>query len=188
VNDIDSEFMPDFSVAYAAELPASTIPFKSRTQVVTDSVVSDYTKILKAYSNNQKSKFIYFSPINHRLHLAKLDRFKTVRIITSKFVDPDNTLRIMQNSEGCITGRFHGLMFCLLLKVPFVCIGSNTRKVESALSESVGDLSRLISVEEIFDGHPVTVPSLTEREYANIQAYLTFAQSSLGRLRTAFSG
>ena len=87
-------------------------------------------------------------------------------------------LELLSRRALSVTGRFHGICLNLAAGTPFICVASNSWKIE-ALFDDVGlDKRRLVSVSDL-SPHLVTQNNwgVSDVEQANIAAYLTRTQA-----------
>ncbi|MBY0225361.1 MAG: polysaccharide pyruvyl transferase family protein [Hyphomicrobium sp.] len=91
--------------------------------------------------------------------------------------------QISSNTKFVITGRFHGVCFCLKVGVPFLAVRSNTYKVEGLL-EDAGFTDRLVSIDALGDRDLSvklldTAANWSEADELNRCRYIKFAEVSI---------
>jgi hypothetical protein len=80
--------------------------------------------------------------------------------------------------EGALAGRFHSVCYCLGLRVPVVAMASNTRKIESILTDAGLDAARrMVSLESL-----TGIPPFTEEEAAALEQFLAAAEREFEHL------
>jgi hypothetical protein len=81
-----------------------------------------------------------------RLRQAKLQaKFPNLKYLESE----QDYLNLLQKKELSITGRFHGVCLNLIAGTPFVCISSNSWKIEALFADVGLDKRRLITVDQL---------------------------------------
>jgi hypothetical protein len=73
-----------------------------------------------------------------------------------------------------VTGRFHGICLNLVTATPFICITSNSWKIEALFEDAGIDLRRLVSIERLTKKMVMEEDwSFSKHEQENISSYLT---------------
>jgi polysaccharide pyruvyl transferase WcaK-like protein len=91
--------------------------------------------------------------------------------------------QISANTKFVITGRFHGVCFCLKVGVPFLAVRSNTYKVEGLL-EDAGFADRLVAKDALADRDRsfellTAAANWSEADEQNRCRYIKFAEDSI---------
>jgi len=83
----------------------------------------------------------------------------------------------MRRAKGVICGRYHAVCFCLLLRVPFIAIPGNTKKIDSLLGD-IGLSRRLIDLQRLIDcskslgnSYHKLIPNFDSRELELIEDF-----------------
>jgi hypothetical protein len=78
---------------------------------------------------------------------------------------------LVAKSEFVISGRFHGVAFCLLTKTPFVAVEGSTPKIASLLKDIFRNTRRCVTLGEL---GKIDIASYewTSEEMANIDDYI----------------
>jgi hypothetical protein len=155
-----SEIAPDLSIA----APSFSAPAKRSGICGTDSVLPDVTKALRSLCATKSWTFLPMKRRGRDLCGAIFNR------------DPLRYARQLAAHNLVVTGRFHGVCFCLATRTPFVAIDSNTPKI-SSLVEDVFGSTRRISAPDALDGLNTARLSRWEpQEVAALEHYLAFAR------------
>lgn len=114
-HQIPCTVVPDLS--FYEELSISTMRRNNCSAVsVGDSVLEDVVYTLNQY--------------RQRNDYSKLS------ILKSEESSPESYWDILKSSSLVITGRFHGVCFCINAKIPFLAIESNTKKYQALWKKS----------------------------------------------------
>jgi hypothetical protein len=147
---IAAHVVPDFSLA--RPYPAAKNPRMGG--LVIDSVVGSINADLSCTAQALNWHWMTMQPpltrgrfprFNKALRILRTDRLPIV-VARSH---PDRVLTYVANHKEVVTGRFHGLMFCLLTNTPFLAVDSNTHKITSVSIDVFGHADRVWSVSEI---------------------------------------
>lgn len=86
--------------------------------------------------------------------------------------DMDSYCAALAAGGGALTGRFHTVCYCMGLRVPMAALASNTRKIESILTDAGLDVSRrMVSLESL-----AGIPPFTDVEAAALEQFLGAAE------------
>ena len=90
---------------------------------------------------------------------------------------------ISSNTKFVITGRFHGVCFCLKVGVPFLALRSNTYKIEGLL-EDAGFADRLVAIDTLANPDRSVellnaASNWSEADEQNRCRYIKFAEDSI---------
>jgi hypothetical protein len=147
---ITAHMVPDFSLARPFHYTNSS----RKDGLVIDSVVRSVNDGLACTAQVLNWPWMAMQPpltrgrlprIRKALRMLKADRLPFVMARS----DPDRVLIHIAGHEEVITGRFHGLMLCLLTNTPFWAVDSNTHKITSVNIDVFGHADRVWSVSEI---------------------------------------
>lgn len=160
---------PSAAALQAAGLDALTIPDATMTLppplrgsvgrlTFTDSVKPDVAAILADAAMRAGADLLRFDAEpgpdrSDRFGLKRIRRrFKIARGNAANDVaiprTADFVAHLARDVSGLVTGRFHGVCLALRLGVPFLAVGSNTRKVEALLDEA-GMRDRLVTPDRV---------------------------------------
>ena len=96
-------------------------------------------------------------------------RFPNLRYLTSELAYLD----LLSRKALSVTGRFHGICLNLVTATPFICISSNSWKVEALFEDAGLDPRRLVAMGDLSAGFVTNNDwSFSDVEKANIAAYL----------------
>ena len=92
-----------------------------------------------------------------------------MRYLTSELAYLD----LLSRKALSVTGRFHGICLNLVTATPFICISSNSWKVEALFEDAGLDPRRLVAMGDLSAGFVTNNDwSFSDVEKANIAAYL----------------
>lgn len=92
---------------------------------------------------------------------------------------PEKFLQWLTAREVLVTGRFHTVTMCLLTQTPFVAFESNTPKISSLLTSSLGSTSRVISPDAISNIDPAAYATWSETELVALSRFRNDAQTRI---------
>lgn len=176
---IIAHVVPDFSLAR----PFHGTRSSQKGGLVIDSVVRSVNADLSCTAQTLNWHWMTMQPpltrgrfprINKALRMLKADRLPFVMARSH----PDRVLAYVASHEEVITGRFHGLMFCLLTNTPFWAVDSNTHKITSVSIDVFGHAERVRSVSEILSrarmhtGKEAFVEPFNQTEQIALNRYL----------------
>lgn len=99
----------------------------NNSQVVTDSVHWHVTKILAEFSVLSNMKFcILDAKLISNIRIIKLLMILRFNLMKMKVANEYD----IRDSAFVVTGRYHALCMCIKYQVPFLCVTSNSHKVE----------------------------------------------------------
>jgi len=132
---------------------------EKRKILIIDSVIKSISKNLKEISNNNNLEYTLFK---NKSFLIYNYFKKIINILTNKdsyflyiykknikLINYRKFIKKISNRKFVITGRFHGVIFCILTKTPFLCIESNTPKISSLLNDILKSKQRLVTIEKV---------------------------------------
>jgi polysaccharide pyruvyl transferase WcaK-like protein len=161
-----------FSSHYAPDLTLSanfTNGERGKQQYVTDSVVPAASDKLRAFAKTTHAPF-------HAMRPEKVSSFiKWVVMPESHRLNAQRFYRDIQTASSVITGRFHATIFSILAETPFMAATSNTRKIQSLLTDVFGQTSRVIDVDRLGQS-PISVAPFTASELVHIHTYKVSAR------------
>jgi hypothetical protein len=158
-----ARYVPDLSLDSAT---GGRDSFQDRPGVLfTDSVVRSVSSRLYRIATDRNADFCFMgvTPLRKRW---KRSPVVSLRRAFSGMSTEILTLDRLQRYPLMVTGRFHAVMFAVQTKTPFVCIRSNTPKIESFLDEAgISDAPCL--------GHDEVTPNSVDRALADAKRYWT---------------
>jgi hypothetical protein len=197
--DIASLDAPDLAIRQAMhwraahpDVCAGTVP------TVSDSTRPEITKQLRAFAGKRGWRYlpVLYPPrearpgaksrkIFRRLRLARMFGPMARFLLSPRYhahlagvPDMDAYCAALAAGAGALAGRFHTVCYCLGLRVPVTALASNTRKIESILSDAGLDVARrMVELDSL-----TTVPDFTEAESAALDRFLARAEEEFESL------
>ena len=83
-----------------------------------------------------------------RFHLAG---YKRANPTLSLIEDQELYAATLASAELHVTGRFHGACFSILTQTPFICVGSNSWKIEALLDDVGLEANRVVDIDGLED-------------------------------------
>ena len=170
---------------------------KSNKIIFTDSVFHDVTRSLFEISRLKrnyvfcplltKPKVQNYDSINKLLkyYLGKLKSniyllfLKKESNFTRYYIEESNNfLKLLKNSSLNICGRFHGLVFSIILNTPFLAIDSNTYKTRGLLKDAKMK-KRLITLNSLKNRNFETYKNFSKSELIKILKYKKNAKKKI---------
>ena len=180
-HDIEAETVPDLSVA----LPVADFPTRQSGPLVIDSTIKSVKHDLKVYAKDNGLEFISMQPPLSYRGIKRFHNHPIYHRVFSRFAEPERALRRIAQAKNAVTGRFHGVMFCLLTKTPFHAIESNTHKVSATCMDVFGNTERVYPSVEALRDAPSGI-AWSKDEMQQVENYLTKgqerAQAMVGKL------
>ena len=149
----------------------------------TDSVVKSVASRLYRIATDQKADFCFMgvTPLRKRW---KRSPVVSLRREFCGMSTENLTLDHFQRYSLMVTGRFHAVMFAIQTKTPFVCIRSNTPKIESFLDEAGIADAPCLGHDEVTSGSIERAISDAKRywtpdRWQRVDAFLEFARNAI---------
>lgn len=196
---IESLNAPDLAIRQAMQWRAAHPGVRSAgVPTVSGSTHPEVTRRLRAFAEKRGWRYlpILYPPATPRSGKKSRKIFRRYRLVRllgpfarwlappryhahlAGVPDMDAYCAALTASSGSLTGRFHTVCYCLGLRVPMAALASNTRKIESILTDAGLDVSRrMVSLESLTGIAPFTVEEAAaleqflaeaEREYENL--------------------
>lgn len=168
----------------------------------TDSVVKQKTKTLENYAKVNELQFINIFNNNYVkmevincniLNFISLARKKYKKNIKNYFLnkkrknsgmyesfDHVDFIQSLSKYEFIVTGRYHMVCFCLIMKIPFYAIPSNTYKIESLLNDIGLENHKFIMSDN--KNYKIKNFYFTEEELFNIDKFLINADIEINNM------
>jgi hypothetical protein len=186
---LDAAVVPDLSLTWSPP-PAAVA---AGPVVVTDSIVPATTAALWRLARRRGARFVTLKtwppvlPRHPGANARQIARHRWRRpleyllppgparaVAMAKILAFDDFVRVLAAAPLLVTGRFHAMTLAMDLEVPFLAVGSNTRKVEGLLADA--GLSRRVypSVEAIERALAAGTPAdfaFSEAERSGLRAF-----------------
>jgi len=126
-------FVPDLSL-YKSEAPESfSLTQKRSSLIVIDSIYRQTSRQLLQLANSFKVPFFAMGH-KHVLRNYVYDPVASLKPVRKSLIR-NLTLRNLFETDRALTGRFHGMLLCAKLGIPFAVVKSNSHKIEAFLND-----------------------------------------------------
>ena len=101
----------------------------------------------------------------------------------------EDYIRVVRQCRLHVTGRFHGVCLSLVTGTPFVCISSNSWKIEALFEDAGLDFRRVIDTSELKPDAIINEDwTFSDTERKNISSFLDRSSAGANRMFDAISG
>ena len=139
-------------------------------------------KNIKIFFNRKINFLFIFLLILRKIKYLILTKYNETNI--GYYYENSNKkfLEKILESEKILTGRFHFMVLCIILKIPFFALKSNTPKIERLFLDVGLNKKRIVKINKVNSFFKIKNINYTKNEIKNINKYILYANKQTQKM------